>query len=194
MVKDVPAGDDGQLLEWALIENLQREDLNPIEEATAYQRLAAEFHLSHDDIATRVGKDRSTVANTMRLLKLAPEVRAEVASNALSMGHARALVSLPTDVDQRRVAREVIARGLSVRETEALVKRALAPARPVAATAAAKDVHTRAAEDTLHRALGAPVEIVRRGRGGSIVIGFGSEDDLQRLYEYLTQQRLNANA
>ena len=122
----VPVGDqgragrpEGQLLEWALIENLQREDLNPIEEATAYQRLADEFQLSHDDIATRVGKDRSTVANTMRLLKLAPEVRAEVASTALSMGHARALVSLPTDVHQRRVAREVIARGLSVRETEA---------------------------------------------------------------------------
>jgi ParB family transcriptional regulator, chromosome partitioning protein len=194
VVKDLPAGGGAQLLEWALIENLQREDLNPIEEATAYQRLAAEFNLTHDEIATRVGKDRSSVANTVRLLKLAPEVRAEVAGSALSMGHARALVSLPTDADQRRVAREVIARGLSVRETEALVKRALAPARPATSpAAAAKDVHTRAAEDTLHRALGAPVEIVRRGRGGSIVIGFASEDDLHRLYEYLTEQRLNAN-
>jgi ParB family chromosome partitioning protein len=194
VVKEVAAGHDAQLLEWALVENLQREDLNPIEEATAYQRLAAEFNLSHDEIAARVGKDRSTVANTVRLLKLAPEVRAEVAANALSMGHARALVSLPTDADQRRVAREVIARGLSVRETEALVKRAVAPARSAAApAAAAKDVHTRAAEDALHRALGAPVEIVRRGRGGHIVIGFASEDELHRLYEYLTEQRLNAN-
>ena len=191
VVKDVPPGAEAQLLEWALVENLQREDLNPIEEATAYQRLAVEFNLTHDDIAARVGKDRSTVANTVRLLKLAPEVRAEVTSNALSMGHARALVSLPTDADQRRIAREVIARGLSVRETEALVKRALAPSRgsppPAPKT---KDADTRAAEDALHRALGAPVEIVRRGRGGSVVIGFTSEDELQRLYEYLTQQRL----
>jgi ParB family chromosome partitioning protein len=191
VVKDVPAGREGQLLEWALVENLQREDLNPIEEATAYQRLSAEFNLTHDDIATRVGKDRSTVANTIRLLKLAPEVRAEVSTNALSMGHARALVSLPTDADQRRIAREVIARGLSVRETEALVKRALAPSRATAAPAAkVKDVHTRAAEEAMHRALGAPVEIVRRGRGGSLMIAFSSEDELQRLYEYLTQQRL----
>lgn len=191
VVKDVPAGSEGQLLEWALVENLQREDLNPIEEATAYQRLGAEFNLTHDEIAARVGKDRSTVANIVRLLKLAPEVRAEVSTNALSMGHARALVSLPTDADQRRIAREVIARGLSVRETEALVKRALAPSRTTATPATkAKDVHTRAAEDALHRALGAPVEIVRRGRRGSVVIAFSSEDELQRLYEYLTQQRL----
>ncbi len=191
VVKDVPAGREGQLLEWALVENLQREDLNPIEEATAYQRLAAEFNLTHDDIATRVGKDRSTVANTIRLLKLAPEVRAEVTSNALSMGHARALVSLASDADQRRIAREVIARGLSVRETEALVKRASAPSRTTATPAAtAKDVHTRAAEEAMHRALGAPVEIVRRGRGGSLMIAFSSEDELQRLYEYLTRQRL----
>jgi ParB family chromosome partitioning protein len=191
VIKDVPPGHDAQLLEWALVENLQREDLNPIEEATAYQRLAVEFHLTHDEIATRVGKDRSTVANTVRLLKLAPEVRAEVTTNALSMGHARALVSLPTDVDQRRIAREVIARGLSVRETEALVKRALAPSRGQTTPAPkGKDANTRAAEDALHRALGAPVEIVRRGRGGSVVIGFASEDELQRLYEYLTQHRL----
>lgn len=192
VVKDVPPGQEGQLLEWALIENLQREDLNPIEEATAYQRLATEFQLSHEAIATRVGKDRTSVTNTVRLLKLAPEVRAEVASNALSMGHARALVSLSDDGDQRRIAREVIARGLSVRETEALVKRALgpAPARSAAAPRA-KDADTRAAEDALHRALGAPVEIVRRGRGGDVVIGFASEAELQRLYDLLTEQRLS---
>ena len=145
--EDVPEGHDVQLLEWALIENLQREDLNPIEEATAYHRLATEFHLSHDEIATRVGKDRSTVANTMRLLKLAAEVRAEVATGALSMGHARALVSLPTDGDQRRIAREVIARGLSVRETESVVKRETAPGRtPATPAARTKDADTRAAE------------------------------------------------
>ena len=194
VVKEVPPGQEGQLLEWALIENLQREDLNPIEEATAYQRLATEFQLSHEAIATRVGKDRTSVTNTVRLLKLAPEVRAEVASSALSMGHARALVSLTDDGDQRRIAREVIARGLSVRETEALVKRALGPAPARSAPAPrAKDADTRAAEDALHRALGAPVEIVRRGRGGDLVIGFASEAELQRLYDLLTEQRLSTH-
>jgi ParB family transcriptional regulator, chromosome partitioning protein len=194
VVKDVPAGDEGRLLEWALIENLQREDLNPIEEATAYQRLAAEFRLTHDEIATRVGKDRSTVTNIVRLLKLAPEVRAEVAANALSMGHARALVALANEVEQRQIAREVIARGLSVRETEALVKRAMAPSRPGGPPVPRpKDANTRAAEDALHRALGAPVEIVRRGRGGNVVIGFASEAELQRLYDYLVEQRLSTH-
>ncbi|MGD9904123.1 MAG: ParB/RepB/Spo0J family partition protein [Vicinamibacterales bacterium] len=194
VVKEVPPGQEGRLLEWALIENLQREDLNPIEEATAYQRLATEFQLSHEDIAARVGKDRTTITNTVRLLRLAPEVRADVSANALTMGHARALVSLPTDGDQRRIAREVIARGLSVRETEALVKRALAPPAGRATPATkAKDADTRAAEETLHRALGAPVEIVRRGRGGHLTIGFASEAELQRLYDLLTEQRLSTH-
>lgn len=190
VVKDTSATSRAQLLEWALVENLQREDLNPIEEATAYQRLAQEFNLTHDEIATRVGKDRSSVANTIRLLKLSPEVRADVSSNALSMGHARALVALPVDADQRRIAREVIARGLSVRETEALVKKALSPgAAAPPAEAKKKDADTRAAEETLHRSVGSPVEIVRRGKGGSVVISFTSESELQRIYDYLTDER-----
>ena len=189
VIKDVPNENRAQLLEWALIENLQREDLNPIEEASAYQRLIQEFQLTQEDVATRVGKDRSSVANTLRLLRLPAEVRAEVAGATLSMGHARALVSLPTESDQRRIAREVIARGLSVRETEALVKRALAAPSSSATSHAGpkpKDVHTRAAEEAIHRAVGAPVEIVRRGRGGSVVIRFSSEAELQRVYEFLT--------
>ena len=126
-------------------------------------------------------------ANTIRLLKLSSEVRTEVAMNTLSMGHARALVALPSEADQRRIAREVIARGLSVRETEALVKRASGPATAKAASSPRpKDVHTRAAEETLHRAVGAPVEIVRRGKGGHVAIAFSSETELQRIYEYLT--------
>ena len=187
VVKDTTGTTRAQILEWALVENVQRENLNPIEEATAFQRLAQEFNLTHEDIAARVGKDRSSIANTIRLLRLPAEVRNDVASKALSMGHARALVSLPNEVDQRRIARDVIARGLSVRETESLVKRALetgattAPAAPKA-----KDVHTRAAEDAMHRAIGAPVEIVRKGRGGHVSIKFSSEDELQRLYDYLT--------
>jgi ParB family chromosome partitioning protein len=191
VVKNPATTTRAQLLEWALVENLQRENLNPIEEASAYQRLMQEFQLTHDDIAQRVGKDRSTVANAIRLLKLPLEVRAEVSANVLSTGHARALLSLPSEADQRRVARDVISRGLSVRETETIVKRSPVttqnsrPAPPLTA----KDVHTRAAEDTLHRALGAPVEILRGKRGGTIVIGFSSEDDLQRLFEYLTDDR-----
>lgn len=190
VVKDTSTTSRAQLLEWALVENLQREDLNPIEEATAYQRLAQEFNLTHDEIAARVGKDRSSVANTIRLLKLSPEVRADVSSNALSMGHARALLSLPSDADQRRIAREVMARGLSVRETEALVKKAIgAGTAPPAVEPKKKDADTRAAEEALHQAIGAPVEIARRGQGGSVVIAFANETELQRIYDYLTDER-----
>ncbi len=190
VVKDTSTTSRAQLLEWALVENLQREDLNPIEEASAYQRLVQEFNLTHDEIATRVGKDRSSVANTIRLLKLSAEVRADVSSKALSMGHARALVALPSDADQRRISREVIARGLSVRETEALVKKALGAGQATSATEPRKkDADTRAAEEALHAAVGSPVEIVRRGKGGSLVISFASETELQRLFDYLTDER-----
>src|SRR5213596_3325661 len=122
-VRDVAPGQEQTLLQMALIENIQRENLNPIEEAMAYRRLADEFHLKQEDIASAVGKDRASVANFLRLLKLPEEIRAEVASGRLSMGHARALLSLPEEADQRRIARDVIARTLSVRETESLVKK-----------------------------------------------------------------------
>src|SRR5712692_7918062 len=107
----------------ALIENIQRENLNPIEEALAYRRLADDFHLTQEAIAAAVGKDRASVANFVRLLKLPEEIRAEVATGRLSMGHARALLSLATEQQQRTLARDVIARTLSVRETESLVKK-----------------------------------------------------------------------
>ena len=122
VVREVADGDK-QLLELALIENLQREGLNPIDEALAYQRLADDFSLTQEQIAAAVGKDRSSVANFMRLLKLPEEVRSDLASGTLSTGHARALLSLPDAAAQRHGAREVIARRLSVRETEALVKK-----------------------------------------------------------------------
>jgi ParB family chromosome partitioning protein len=175
----------------ALIENIQRENLNPIEEGLAYQRLVHEFGMKHEDVAAQVGKDRSSVANTLRLLRLPEEIRNEVASGRLSMGHARAIVSLATDADQRRVAREVLARNLSVRETEAMVKKAGSPpaSAPGEKPAAKKDVHTRAAEDQLRIALGTAVEIKRRGKGGVVEIAFTNEDELQRLYEYLTERR-----
>jgi ParB family chromosome partitioning protein len=190
VVKDVADLDGKRQLEMALIENVQREDLNPLEAASAYQRLVDEFRLTQDDIAAQVGKDRATVANYLRLLKLPDEVRGNVASGALSMGHARAIVALANDADQRRLARDVVSRGLSVRETEALVKKELA-AKPGAASTNVpfkprKDVHTRAAEEQLRIVLGTPVEIKRKGKGGTIAIAFTSENELQRLYEYLT--------
>ena len=122
-VKDFTAGNEKSLLEMALIENIQREDLNPIEEALAYQRLADEFQLKQEDIASAVGKDRATVANHIRLLRLPEEIRAELSTGRLTMGHARALLSLADEADQRRMARDVIARSLSVRETESLVRK-----------------------------------------------------------------------
>jgi ParB family chromosome partitioning protein len=189
VVKDVSAHEKQRRLEIALIENIQRENLNPIEEAYAYHKLVDEFGLKHEDIAARVGKDRSSVANTLRLLRLPDEVRAEVASGRLSMGHARAIVSLATEADQRRVAREVLTRNLSVRETEAIARKASAPAPDGREQARKKDVHTRAAEDQLRLSLGTPVEIKRRGKGGVLEIAFTSEDELQRLYEYLTARR-----
>jgi ParB family chromosome partitioning protein len=192
VVRDVSQGDK-QLLELALIENLQRENLNPVDEALAYQRLADEFSLTQDQIAAAVGKDRSSVANFMRLLRLPDEIRGDLAAGTLSTGHARALLPLPDATAQRQAAREVISRGLSVREVEALVKRLLAQTQTPSSAAPAieppKDVHTRAAEDRLRFALGTKVRIVRRGKGGRIEVDFGSEAELNRIYEHLTSQR-----
>ena len=190
VVRDVETGHERSLLEMALIENIQREDLNPIEEALAYRRLADEFQLRQEDIAEKVGKDRASIANYLRLLRLPEEVRAEVGSGALSMGHARALLALATEAEQRRVARDVINRNLSVRETESLVKEAAdrsdSPGEPPSPKPV--DVHTRAAEERLRLALGTQVRIVRRGQRGRIEIAFGSEDELIRLYEQLTDR------
>jgi ParB family chromosome partitioning protein len=192
VIKDVSDGDRKRQLEMALIENIQREDLNPLEAANAYQKLVEEFQLTQDQIAVQVGKDRATVANYLRLLKLPDEVRGNLASGALTMGHARAIVALTSEADQRRLARDVVSRGLSVRETEALVKKELGDKKPGAAPGSPlksnKDVHTRAAEEQLRMKLGTPVEIKRRGKGGTIAIAFSNENELQRLYEYLTER------
>ena len=195
IVRDVVQGEERSLLEMALIENIQRENLNPIDEAQAYRRLSDEFRLTQEDIAVKVGKDRASIANVLRLLKLPDEVKAEVASGTLSMGHARALLSLSGEADQRRLAREVISRSLSVRETESLVKKITEAGGSPGASARAPqpkpvDVHTRAAEDRLKLALGTRVRIVRRGTGGRIEIDFGSEDELIRIYDQLSAKDL----
>lgn len=189
VVRDVAEGRERSLLEVALIENIQRENLNAIEEALAYRRLADDFTLTQEEISAAVGKDRATVANTMRLLKLPPDVQADVAAGTLSMGHARALLSLPSAEEQQRLAREVIAKGLSVRETEALTRQTPAPTRESdAATPPKVDVHTKAAEDRLRVLYGTRVRIVRKGPKGRIEIDFGSEDELIRIYEQLTER------
>ena len=186
IVRDVANADSRQLLEMALVENVQREDLNPIEEAHAYRRLAEEFDLTQDAIAAAVGKDRSTVANMLRLLRLPDEIQHEVAEGRLSGGHARALLSIADEAAQRRIGREVVARGLSVRETESLARKLAEP--PPASTAAAEaapDVHTRAAEEKLKLRLGTRVRILRKGTRGRIEIEFTSEDELIRLFDVL---------
>jgi ParB family chromosome partitioning protein len=193
LVKDVP---DEKLLEVALIENIQREDLNPIDEALAYRRLIDDFNLTQEALASAVGKDRSSVANFLRLLKLPDSVRKEVASGALSMGHARALLAIDQEEALERAAREVLENKLSVRETEALAKKANEPPpaepSPAEATAAPEpppDIHTRKAEETMRLSLGTRVHIRRKGKGGRIEIEFVSEDELHRLYEYITERR-----
>ncbi len=183
VVRDIP---EDQLLAVALIENIQREDLNPIEEAHAYRRLVDDFQLTQEQIADAVGKDRSSIANYVRLLRLPQEVRANLASGALSMGHARALLGIGDEARQLQLSRVIVASSLSVRETEALIRKAQQPApskpEPV------KDVHTRAAEDRLRIALGTRVRIVRKGKGGRLEIEFTNEDELQRIFEQLTDR------
>lgn len=189
VIREVAAGQERSLLEMALVENIQREDLNPIDEALAYKRLGEEFHLTQEEIATSVGKDRASVANFVRLLKLPDEVQADVAAGSLSMGHARALLTLADEADQRRLARDVIARHLSVRETESLVKKMVEGAKPAVEPAVKPlDVHTRAAEDRLRVALGTRVRIIRQGARGKVEIDFESEDELIRIFEQLTER------
>jgi ParB family chromosome partitioning protein len=183
VVRDIP---DDKLLAAALIENIQRENLNPIEEAHAYRRLADEFSLTQEQIAESVGKDRSSVANYLRLLRLPAEIRDHVGGGGLSMGHARALLGLPDEGVQLRVGREVVTKALSVRETETLVKRTIAP--PSEKPEEPKDVHTRAAEERLRFSLGTRVRIIRKGKGGRLEIDFGDENELHRLFEQLTEK------
>jgi ParB family chromosome partitioning protein len=192
IVRDVQSGHERSVLEMALIENIQRENLNPIDEALAYKRLADEFKMTQEQIATAVGKDRATVANLLRLLKLPEEVKSDVASGTLTMGHARALLALSSDVDQRRLAREIVSRNLSVRETESLVRKTgesgLA-STPKSTEPAPVDPHTRAAEERLRLHFGTRVRIVRQGTKGQIEIAFNSEDELIRLFDQLVAER-----
>ena len=175
---------DRDLLEAALVENIQREDLNVLESAEAYARLREEFQLTQEKIAERVGKDRATVANTLRILKLSSPVRDRIREGVLTAGHARALVALASTDDQEQLAEEIVRRALSVRQTEKRVARLAAGDKVV--TEHRRDPFTRDAEEKLSRRLQTKVRIVRRRRGGKIEIAFGSEEELIGLYERLS--------
>jgi len=177
---------DREQLELALVENLQREDLDPLETADAYRQLIDEFGFSQEDLAARVGRARSTVANTLRLLDLAPGIQTAVADGRLTEGHGRALGGLATEL-QDRVLDSVIGQDLSVRQTEELVRRLREPKpKPAGPPASRTDPELERVEEELRRALGTKVSLARSRRGGRIVIEYYSDEELGRLYERLT--------
>jgi len=169
-----------ELLEMALIENVQREDLNPLEAAEAYKRLQDEFKLTQDDLAKRVGKERSTVTNFLRLLGLPKEVKQEIASGLLSMGHAKAILSLERTRDQILAAALIIKKGLSVREAEALSTRLRKPSKEKKAVL---NQEINFVEERLRKALGTKVSISPKPKGGRIVIEYYSSEELDRLLD-----------
>jgi ParB family chromosome partitioning protein len=174
---------DDAALEIALIENIQREDLNAIEQAEAFHSLIEKFHLSQEEMARRVGKDRSTVANSLRLLKLPPEIKNDILEERLTMGHARAILSLESNDLMEHARQEILAKRLSVRETENLVKR-------LKTKKTTKPKHSPSPEimavvDSLKRRFMTKVAIRQRGKGGKVEISYSSMDELTRIIEIL---------
>jgi ParB family chromosome partitioning protein len=187
-----------QLLPLALIENIQRQELNPIEEAIAYQRLMEEFGLTQEELARQVGKDRSSIANTLRLLRLPADIQRLLEEGRLSMGHARALLGLESEVEQRALAQEIVNHQWSVRDTERAVKRGGTPSRSKAgSTPPQNDANIRAAELKLKRFLGTQVRIqlqpigseVGAPQAGKLEIEFSSMSELDRLYSLILRRQ-----
>lgn len=180
-------------LELALIENIQREDLNPIEIATAFYRLATDYGLNHDQIAQRTGKDRSTVTNLLRLLRLTPRVKDALVAGTISVGHARALLNFTDSEAQANACDSIIAKQLSVRETEALVKNLAQPKEPTEVKEKKRDTpdldpNVRAALDEMAMALGTRVRLVKRSpTSGRLEIEYYSQDDLDRIYSVVVK-------
>lgn len=173
---------DREAMELSLVENLQREDLGPIEEAEAYKRLSEEFGLTQEQIAQRVGKSRSDVANTMRLLRLEPEIKQLINEGKISGGHGRALVGLPRE-QQLVVAKAIVDKGLSVRETEEAVASKAAKRKPRQKQTSSSRI--KEAEEILSAALGSPVVVKRQGTKGTISISFFGREDLERLIDII---------
>ena len=178
VVKDVP---DDQALVLSLIENIQREDLNPVEEAEAYQRLTSNFDLSQERVADIVGKDRSTVANALRLLKLPDRIKDDLLSGRITSGHGRALLGLENNAKMLAMHKEIVSKKLSVRETERLLKKM----KNKSASPAAKkdDVELTTIKEKFQYFLGTQIKIVRKGKGGRIEISFFSDEELERIME-----------
>ncbi len=183
MVKEIS---NAQMLEMAIVENIQRENLNPMEEAEAYHRLISEFGLTQEQAAARVGKSRSAVANFLRLRQLPNMIKQSITEGQLSMGHARALLGTESAAQQNAIWRDIIRKSLSVRQTEALVKRLRKAAGEVAPKAVTSEQrHLAHLADSLSRRFGTKVQIKRRGKKGKLEIEFYSDDDLNRLLELL---------
>jgi ParB family chromosome partitioning protein len=184
IVKDVSSG---QMLEMALIENIHREDLNPLEKADAYYRLMKEFDLTQEKVAERVGQDRSTVANFLRIRSLPGEIQDDIVNNTLTMGHARAILGVKSQAQQKAIWKKIVSGSLSVRASEALVQRINAGRKkpPQKKKSSAEAVYFQDLADDLSRALGTKVTIVRRARRGRVEIEFYSNQDLDRLVTLL---------
>ncbi len=185
-IKEVPIvvldATDKESLELAVVENIQREDLNPIEEAEAFRRFVDDFGYSQDELAKKVGKDRTTITNALRLLKLPSEIKAELSVGNLTVGHARALLSVENAVVQRDICGKVIHRGLSVREAEKLAKKCQASTKKIKAS---KKNSLDYLEDELRTVFGTKVHVKLKGKGGRVEIEFYSMDELDRLVELM---------
>ena len=185
----VRAISDSEALELALIENLQREDLGVLEEAEGYRQLIDEFDLTQEELAKRIGKDRTSVTNTLRLLRLPEEVKEKLADSTVSSGHGRAILALPDEEDQKAICRMVIGKGLSVRETERLVKRWGKKKPTAGADKDPDEFGQKALEADLTRFLSTRVQISKSGKRGRIEIEFYSVDELQRIVDLITGEK-----
>jgi len=183
LVKEVEGSD---ALEISLIENLQREDLNPIEEAEAFKRLTEEFNISQGDLSTRIGRDRTTITNAIRLLKLPPEIKNQLFQKRITAGHARAILSLETEEKQKELCGLIIRKGFSVREAEAMAKRwSERPKWRATPEGRGGDLESqlKSVQDSLRRYLGTKVRITKDGKKGRIEIDYYSNEDLERIVE-----------
>jgi ParB family chromosome partitioning protein len=192
-LKDVPVivreADDRAVLELALIENLQRENLNPIEEARGYSQLIEQFNLKQEEAAAKVGRSRAVVANALRLLKLIPSIQDAISNGQLSVGHAKVILGLETEKQQKSAAERILKEGLSVRQTEALVTRlnseAAQPKQPGAAKPAVHDANLADIENKLREKFGGKVRLKYNHGKGSLEIAFFNDDDLERILQIL---------
>ena len=188
-----------EMLELALVENIQRADLNPLEEANAYRQLMGDFGLTQEQVASKVGKNRTTVANALRLLRLPEDIRAEIANETISEGHARAILTVADEAKQKTLLRAVIEQGMSVRQTEEAARRANESPK-ASERKATRNTHanreerempaaTRALESDFRAALGTKVQVFRSRKGGKVVIHFYSEEELEAIYEKIVERK-----